>query len=84
MPSEELDVLNNSASENTFAQQWELTKREQELLRFLESGLTNKEIGEKLFISEGTVKWHLNNIFIKIGAKTRTEAVKLAKTSGLV
>jgi LuxR family maltose regulon positive regulatory protein len=81
---DELAASENQDTEHAFAKKWELTRREHELLRFLESGLTNKEIGEKLFISEGTVKWHLNNIFMKIGAKTRTEAVKLVKNSGLI
>lgn len=52
-----------------------LTDREQEVLRLLAEGKTNKEIAEVLIISDRTVQTHLSNIFSKMGVSTRTEAV---------
>lgn len=61
-----------------------LSRRESELLSCLAEGLSNKEIGERLFISEGTVKWHVNNIFSKLKVKNRTQAINAAREIGLL
>ncbi len=53
----------------------ELSIREYELLLSLRKGLTNKEIGERLFISVNTVKTHLQHLFVKLNTKNRTEAI---------
>ncbi len=60
-----------------------LTKREGEILRLLTSGGTNKEIAQALFISEKTVKCHLNNIFRKLNFTRRLDAVLYAIHCGL-
>ncbi|MQY66033.1 MAG: hypothetical protein GH147_06075 [Clostridia bacterium] len=52
-----------------------LTKREVKVLKLVASGKTNKEIAKKLFISEKTVKNHLNHIYRKLGVKNRAQAV---------
>jgi LuxR family transcriptional regulator, maltose regulon positive regulatory protein len=52
-----------------------LSPREIEVLNTLIDGLSNKEIGEKLFISVSTVKTHIINIYSKLGVKNRVEAV---------
>jgi len=61
-----------------------LTPRESEVLQMLASGLTNKEIANRLAISEHTVKFHVASILGKLGAASRTEAVTLGIRRGLV
>jgi two-component system, NarL family, nitrate/nitrite response regulator NarL len=61
-----------------------LTPRELEVLRGLADGLSNKQIGRQLAISEHTVKFHVNAILGKLGAQSRTEAVVRATRSGLI
>ena len=56
-----------------------LSEREIEILHHVARGLSNAEIAEELFISEGTVKWHLNNVFSKLGVKSRTQAAERAR-----
>jgi DNA-binding NarL/FixJ family response regulator len=55
-----------------------LTAREAELLSLLAEGLTNKELGKRLFISEATVKTHLAHIYAKLGVESRAAAVSIA------
>lgn len=59
----------------------ELTEREREILEGLASGLSNKEIGQKLFISEKTVKHYMTNILQKLQVRNRVEAALLAQKS---
>ena len=60
-----------------------LTARETEVLRLIAQGLSNPEIAGRLFISEATVKTHINNTFAKIGARHRAEAVRYAYRKGI-
>jgi two-component system response regulator DegU len=60
-----------------------LTPREKEVLNLLTKGYTNKEIAQKLFISEKTVKSHLNRIFKKLKVSRRLEAILLTIKQGL-
>ncbi|HWQ93005.1 MAG TPA: response regulator transcription factor [Clostridia bacterium] len=62
----------------------ELTEREHEVLRRMARGESNKEIGNSLSISEGTVKTHVKSILSKLGVAGRTEAVATASQRGLV
>ena len=55
-----------------------LTARESELLSLLAEGMTNRELGKALFISEATVKTHLGHIYAKLGVDTRSAAVSVA------
>jgi DNA-binding NarL/FixJ family response regulator len=61
-----------------------LTRRERDVLQCLAEGLANRAIARALGISEHTVKFHLASIFGKLGATTRTEAVRLGLRQGLV
>lgn len=57
----------------------ELSKREYEVLREIALGLSNKEIADKLFISESTIKTHVSSLLVKLNAKRRTQAIQIAK-----
>ena len=61
-----------------------ITRRELEILELIARGLSNREIAEKLFVSESTVKTHSNRVFGKLGARRRTQAVQLGKEFGLL
>ena len=61
-----------------------LTAREMELIRMIARGLRNKEIADRLFISEGTVKVHLHNIYEKLGIDGRLALLRFAQDKGLV
>ncbi len=62
---------------------YDLTAREGEILDLIVEGKTNQQIADNLFIAESTVKFHINNIFGKLGAADRTQAVVIALKSGL-
>jgi DNA-binding NarL/FixJ family response regulator len=62
----------------------ELTRRETEVLDLLAQGKTNKEIAQKLVVSERTVKFHVSSLLRKLGAGNRTEVVSIAAQSGLI
>lgn len=61
-----------------------ITKRELEILSLIAGGLSNREIAEKLFVSENTVKTHSSRLFDKMNAKRRTQAVQIGKEFGLI
>jgi len=55
-----------------------MTPREREVLTLIGQGLSNRGISERLFVSEATVKTHINNLFAKAGLHSRADAVRLA------
>lgn len=57
----------------------EISKREYEVLQSISEGLSNKEIADKLFLSESTIKTHVSNLLVKLNAKRRTQALQIAK-----
>ena len=65
-------------------QELAITKRELEILGLIAQGLSNREIAEKLFVSENTVKTHTARLFDKLSARRRTQAVQRAKEAGLI
>jgi DNA-binding CsgD family transcriptional regulator len=72
-------VLNQSR-----LQELGITKRELEILQLIATGMSNREIAEKLFVSENTVKTHSSRLFDKLSARRRTQAVQIAKEFGLI
>jgi len=78
------EAIADSSRQNTRENNQEtLTSREQEVLKLLTTGITNKEIAQNLFISEKTVKCHVNNIFKKLNVTRRLQAVLYAIGKGL-
>ena len=61
-----------------------ITKRELEILELIARGMSNREIADKLFVSENTVKTHSSRLFDKLSAKRRTQAVQIGKEIGLI
>jgi two-component system, NarL family, response regulator LiaR len=61
-----------------------ITRRELEILELIAQGMSNREIAEKLFVSENTVKTHSSRLFDKLSAKRRTQAVQIGKQLGLI
>ena len=70
--------------EEDVAKEIGLTEREVSIVKALGAGLSNKQIGQELWLAEQTVKFHLTNIYRKLGVGSRTEAVRFAYANGLV
>ena len=64
---------------HTKIKELEITSREYEVLQAISQGLSNKEIANRLFLSESTIKTHVSNVLLKLHAKRRTQAIKIAK-----
>ncbi len=62
----------------------QLTEREREILTLIVQGASNRQVAERLYVTEGTVKNHMSNILSKLGVRDRTQAVLKAKELGLV
>jgi len=61
-----------------------LTEREHEVLSLIAHGASNRQVAEKLYLTEGTVKNHMTNILGKLGVRDRTQAVLKARELGFV
>jgi DNA-binding CsgD family transcriptional regulator len=61
-----------------------ITPRELEILTLMAEGLSNREIAERLYVSENTVKTHTSRLFDKLQARRRTQAVQKGKEAGLI
>jgi two-component system, NarL family, response regulator LiaR len=61
-----------------------ISKREYEVLELMAQGLSNQEIADKLFVSLNTIKTHSSNLFMKLDARRRTQAIHRAKELGLL
>jgi len=87
---EEIVVLKEVAVSAPFTlnqgklQELGVTRRELEILELIAGGLSNREIAERLFVSENTVKTHSSRLFDKLSAKRRTQAVQIGKELGLI
>lgn len=73
------NISDNNENNNGFEEKFEnynLSKREQEVFTHISNGLTNEEIAEKLFLSKNTIKTHIKNIYAKLDVKNRIQALK--------
>lgn len=61
-----------------------LSTREYQVLKEIAFGLSNKEIATKLYLTESTIKTHVSNLFVKLNAKRRTQAIQIAKKMGII
>ena len=81
---EAAEVLIKAATAPAAVEAEGLTTRELEILRLMVSGESNPDIAARLFVSRSTVKFHVSNILMKLGASSRTEAVAIALQKALV
>jgi two-component system, NarL family, response regulator LiaR len=77
-------VTSPFVADETRVSQLGITPRELEILGLIATGLSNREIAGRLFVSENTVKTHSSRLFDKLGAKRRTQAVQIGKTARLL
>ena len=70
-----LELVENKTDLDSIFEKYQISKREQEILKLILDGKSNKEIEGKLFISYHTVKNHVYNLYQKLGVKTRHELV---------
>lgn len=61
-----------------------ISKREYEVLQLIDKGHSNKEIADRLFVSESTVKTHVSNLLVKLDARRRTQAITNAKNYNII
>ena len=80
----EVPVTGPFARNAARVEQLGITPREMEILEALAAGFSNREIAERLFVSENTVKTHTARLFDKLSARRRTQAVQRAKEAGLI
>lgn len=79
-----LDVIANTSEDRSVcALPGGLTAREVEVLKLIAEGLSNRQIAERLFVNESTVKTHINHLFAKVGVRDRAQAVSYAFQHGL-
>ena len=67
------------SADNSTIDQLGISKRELEVLQLIAQGMSNREIADRLFLSPHTIKSHSSNLFAKLNARRRTEAIKKAK-----
>lgn len=78
------ETPDNPTEEKLSSSSLRLTRRQNEILKLLSTGLTNKEIADKLFLSARTVDMHVSHIFERLNCRTRTEAVSRANEIGIL
>lgn len=86
-PDIALDILNNknaNTDPDKILKAYGLSKKEYEIIRLIPEGLSNKEIGEKLFLSEGTIKNNVSTILSKLDLRDRTQIAVFAYKNNLI
>lgn len=79
-----VDQLVRKEAEEAFILKRPLTNREVEILEFIAAGLSNDEIAAKFYITTGTVKWHIKNIYEKLEVSKRTQALRRARQLNII
>ena len=80
VPKELVDLGRVSEDSNQFD---DLIRRELDVIHLLVKGMSNREIGEELYLATGTVRIYLSNIYVKLGVNSRTQATIIAIKNGL-
>jgi DNA-binding NarL/FixJ family response regulator len=83
-PVTQPDPTSPGLADTVLLAQLNITPRELEVLRYIARGYSNREIAETLFVSTNTIKTHASNVFLKLDARRRTQAVERAKALGLL
>ena len=78
------DTLESGTADPEQLQTLGISKREYEVLLLIAEGRSNREIADQLFVTESTIKTHVSNIFVKLDAKRRTEALVRARELNLI
>lgn len=78
------DIVFEPQHEDEDFERVDLTKRELEVLRLVADGSTNADVAQRLWVSERTIKFHLSNIYEKLGVQNRTAACRWAEAHGLL
>lgn len=81
---EEVPVAGPFVPDQTRLSELGITPRELEILQLIATGLSNREIADRLCVSENTVKTHSSRLFDKLGARRRTQAVQFGRASRLI
>ncbi len=82
--AEQKEVRKDPETDPSKIEEMGLSKREYEVLKEIANGLSNKQIADRLFVSESTVKTHVSNVLLKLDAKRRTQAIRVAKQMGIL
>ena len=82
--AQQKEVRNDPEADTAKIEELGLSKREYEVLKEIDKGLSNKQIADRLFVSESTVKTHVSNVLLKLDAKRRTQAIRVAKQMGIL
>ncbi len=83
LPADNGEAPGRSPGPTTIALPEPLTDQEQLVLQLLVEGLSNREIGERLVVTVGTAKWHVHNVYAKLGVHNRVAAIRRAGELGL-
>ncbi|HEY1075871.1 MAG TPA: LuxR C-terminal-related transcriptional regulator, partial [Fontimonas sp.] len=80
----EQGISTTRGGDNAFQPLEALTEREREILVYLGNGVSNKEMARRLFVSENTIKFHLKNVYSKLGVSSRLQAINAARQMGIL
>ena len=78
------DLQHSEGADQAPQQSLTLSERQLQVLELLAQGMSNRMIGQQLFLSEHTIRWHVQGLLEALGASSRTEAVFLARRKGLI